>query len=241
MIRPIFWGFVALVFCAAMAGAVRADMLVLADGRVVEGHFVAGSETFIQFRTAGTIQSYPLDQVSSILLKPGEDSLSGMASASMPATEPTVLPAGAIMVPSGTRLWIRFNSKISTASEETGDSFNAVLDSDLVVDGKVAAVHGSAVQGQVVEVRGGKKLGSQYLKMKLLNLTIGNQRVPLSTGTFGLERSTGAAPKLTAAELVATSEEAHGADAFAEGKDHVRIPKGTVLIVPLAEPVALYP
>lgn len=242
MIRVSHW-IRAVALCVTLGAAARADMLVLKDGRVVEGRFVAGSESFIQFRTESGIESFPLDLVSSIHLT--SDTLSHSAGASgaalSPASETALLPAGALIVPSGTTLWLRMDSEISSSSEDAGDSFEAKLDSDLVVDGRLAAARGSVVRGQIAEVRGGKKLGAQYLKLKLLNLTVGNRKIPLVTANFGVERSSGDVPKLIGAEQAAPAGSESGPDVFAEDRDHVKIPKGTVFGVPLREPVALYP
>lgn len=245
MIRVSHW-IRAVALCVTLGAAARADMLVLKDGRVVEGRFVAGSESFIQFRTESGIESFPLDIVSSIHLKSdGDTTLSHTAGASGAARSPTsetaLLPAGAVLVPAGTTLWLRFDSEISSSSEDAGDSFDAKLDSDLVADGRLAAARGSVVRGQIAEVRGGKKLGAQYLKVKLLNLTVGNRKIPLVTANFGVERSSGDVPKLIGAEQAAPAGSESDPDMFAEDKDHVRIPKGTVFGVPLREPVALYP
>ena len=226
----------------------RADMLVLTDGRVLEGKFVAGSETFIQFRTAEGLQSIALDQISSLHLKPGADTShaaavvvdSGIPSAQ--AVEPAALAPGAVLVPAGTKLQIRFDKEITTSSHDVGASFQAVLMSDLQAEGQVVAAKGSIVQGRVAEVRGGKKLGTQVLRLSLTSVSLHNQKVPLVTGNFGLERGTGQAPRLVGAEQAAgPGGELLDMQKFADGSDKLKIPKGALLQVPLREPAALFP
>jgi len=226
---------------------VEADMLVLTDGRVLEGQFVAGSESFIQFRTSDGIQSIPIEQISALHLRPAGDSVQAVsvidsAVSPSPAAEPTALAAGAVVVPAGTELRLRFDKEVSTSSHKSGASFQAMLAADLSVQGQVVAAKGSLVQGRVAEVRGGKKLGTQVLKLALTSLSVHNQKVPLITGNFGLERGSGQNPRLVGAEQAAGSNESVlDLEEFVEGSDHVRVPRGAVLQVSLREPVALFP
>lgn len=79
--------------------------------------------------------------------------------ASAPAMEkkPVVTP---IIVPSGTQLTMSLTSELSTKTAKTGDTFDARLVSDLVVDGRRAAPAGAMITGSVTEViSGSKKIG----------------------------------------------------------------------------------
>ena len=243
------------ILLGAMLGATasRADMLVMQDGRIVEGEFVAGSEAFIQFRSEGKIESYPRAEVSAIHLSPvtastsaagvpTTDSLAAVSPASAAAADATpALAAGAVLVPAGTKLVVKFSKTVSSSSHKAGAAVQATLESDVVVNGAVAVAKGSAVTGQVVEARGGKEIGAMYLKLKLTSVAVRNQKVPVITAPFGVEGGQDGKGKVVGAELVAPSGDQNGSPVQLMKDNHARLPEGAVLEVPLKESVALYP
>jgi hypothetical protein len=245
----------------AMGVSSWADMLVLKDGKVIEGDFVAGNEANIQFRSkgAGTIESYPLNQITTITLSPRPEASAGgaiavpvagagvVAATAVPGTSPDV-----VTLPAGTKLMINFPKAVSTASHPKGSSFQVVLEQDLAVEGKMVAPKGTPVYGQVVDARGGKKLGAQFLKLTLTGLSVHNQKVPIVTEGFGVEGGAGGTAKTVgAAALVGAAID--GGEGAAKGAavggaisllapgSHVQFPAGTILEVPLKEAVAVIP
>lgn len=240
------WSWTVTVCALMWALPARADLLVLKDGRVMEGAFVAGSESFIQFRTGEELLSIPLGEISSLVFKSTGDT---MATAMVPDSTPTMPPVvaapslapGALLVPAGTKLRLRIDKELSS-DQKPGASFQATLEEDLMVEGKLAAAKGSKVLGRIAEVRGGKKLGTQFLKLSLLSLSVHNQKVPLVTENFGPERATGQPPRLVGAEQATGSDGSKfELEQFADGQNHLKVPQGTVLVVALRESVALFP
>jgi hypothetical protein len=238
-----------IILLGAMLGATasRADMLVMQDGRIVEGEFVAGSEAFIQFRSEGKIESYPRAEVSAIHLSPlpasasaagvpTNDSLAAVSPAA--ADVAPALAAGAVLVPAGTKLVVKFSKTVSSSSHKAGASVQATLESDVVVNGAVAVAKGSAVTGQVVEARGGKQIGAMYLKLKLTSVAVRNQKVPIVTSAFGVEGGADGKGKVVGADFVTVPDEKKTP---LLKDNHAQLPAGTVLEVPLKESVALYP
>lgn len=257
---------VAILTCVAVVASVsQADMLVLKDGRTVQGDFVAGSDAFIQFKADGKIESYPLYQITTMTLAPRPEPAPQAAPAGAVAVPvaagaavgttvaSTSAPAsGAVTVPAGTKLMINFPKAVSTASYPKGAAFQVVLEQDLAVNGVVAAPKGTPVYGQVVDSRGGKKIGAQYLKLTLTGLSIHNQKVPIVTETFGVEGGAGGTAKTVGAaalvgaaidggEGAAKGAAVGGALALMTPGSHVQFPAGTMLEVPLKEAVAVIP
>ena len=59
----------------------------------------------------------------------------------------------ALTIPAGTPIGIRLQSSISSASANSGDHFDAVIDEDVVVDGHVVIPKGANATGRVLPQR----------------------------------------------------------------------------------------
>jgi hypothetical protein len=66
-------------------------------------------------------------------------------------------------VPSGTVLKVEMVDSVSSANSKPGESFQAVVTEDILVDSQVAIPAGSAVSGRIVNARGLKKIGGRAL------------------------------------------------------------------------------
>ena len=70
-------------------------------------------------------------------------------------------PPPPVTVPAGTQVSVKLNSGYSTKTTAVGETVNAELASDLVVDGRVVARAGAPISGAVAEVTSGsKKIGA---------------------------------------------------------------------------------
>jgi len=91
-------------------------------------------------------------------------------------------------VPSGTNIQVRLQDSLSTGVNQTGDTFRAILDQDLVVDGKTIAARGSILQGKLSNVvRPGRVEGRAAMSMQLTSLAIDSQTYPIQTGILAFE------------------------------------------------------
>jgi len=178
-----------------------------------------------------------------------------VTSAAAPAVAAAVAAApltGPVEVPAGTKLMINFVKPVSTASHPKGSTFEVVLEQNLVVSGQVAAAKGTPVYGQVLEARGGKKLGAQYLSLTLTGLSINDAKVPITTEGFGVEGGRGETAKTVGAGALvgaaidggsgaATGAAIAGAVVLLAPGAHVQFPAGTILEVPLKAAVTIAP
>lgn len=81
------------------------------------------------------------------------------ATAATTAPKPAA-PKPPIVVPAGTQLAVELTTPVSTKTAQVGDRVEGRLSSDLVVDGRRAAVAGAAVHGSVTQVvSGSRKIG----------------------------------------------------------------------------------
>ncbi len=97
-----------------------------------------------------------------------------------------------VMLPTGMEIVVRLSNTLSTNRNLAGDTFEAVLDKPLVVDGLVLADKGSLVEGRVLEVeKAGRVKGVSKLVIDLARLhTNDGQAIDIITHPLGDEAET---------------------------------------------------
>jgi hypothetical protein len=97
--------------------------------------------------------------------------------------------ASAQTAPAGTRIIVRTDSQITSASAHVGQSFNANLVRDLVVDGKTIANAGAPAKGKVTFAKSSGRLHAPgQVTIRLTSIHLANGRtLPLSTSGFHAE------------------------------------------------------
>src|SRR5215469_3649601 len=96
------------------------------------------------------------------------------------------LLATAQTVPAGTRITVRTDSQINSATAHVGQSFHANLVKDLVVDGKTIAKAGAPAKGKVTYAKSSGRLhapGQVTIRLTSLQLEDG-KTLTLSTSGF---------------------------------------------------------
>ena len=102
------------------------------------------------------------------------------------ATEPAVPKT--FTLPQGTVLTVRLNESVSSKSNHTGDTFTAVIEEPVEVDGKVAVPKGSSASGTVTEAKArGKIKGSATLRLVLDSITIKDKEYDIRTTAVARE------------------------------------------------------
>jgi len=87
-----------------------------------------------------------------------------------------------IEVPAGTALMVRLQNTISSASARSGESFEAVVDDPVVVDGQTVVPRGAAVVGKVTMARHSGRLHHPgELGLTLVSVDVGGKALPLET------------------------------------------------------------
>ncbi len=102
--------------------------------------------------------------------------------------DPVAKPAPArvpetVIIPAGTSISIRMGSTLSTEKNVTGDTFEATLDTPLVVNDIVLAERGAKVDGKVAEVdRSGRVKGVAKMMLELTRIQLSDgQQITLRT------------------------------------------------------------
>lgn len=94
--------------------------------------------------------------------------------------------ASAQTVPAGTRITVRTDSQINSATARTGQSFHANLVRDLVLDGKTIANAGAPVKGKVTYAKSSGRLHAPgQVSIRLTSIQLANGKtLPVSTSGF---------------------------------------------------------
>ena len=88
----------------------------------------------------------------------------------------------------GTPIYVRLQQDISSSTAEAGQSFSAVLDEPLMINGRTVAPEGAAVSGRVVAARkSGHLHNAGYLRVTLCSLTVNGKEVPVQTSSVFVE------------------------------------------------------
>ncbi len=164
-----------------------ADTLEMKDGRVIQGKYMGGTRLNIRFLVDGQVQLYPVADVLALTF--GTTTGAAAAPARQPAPPPAVTGSRSspdeVTVPAGTRLLVRMIDSVDSDTNKVGDRFRASLETDLAVDGTVAAPKGADVYGRLVEAKeAGRIAGKSQLKLELTDIRIAQRLQPIVTGDY---------------------------------------------------------
>ncbi|HLB87408.1 MAG TPA: hypothetical protein VJK29_07125 [Terriglobales bacterium] len=99
-----------------------------------------------------------------------------------------ISPTGSLMpaaIPAGTPITIRLQSAVSSAASHAGDSFEAVLDEPIIVQGQTVAPRGTAVTGKVVDAKASGRLQDPgYLRLTLTDISVNGKSLPMQTSSI---------------------------------------------------------
>lgn len=92
-----------------------------------------------------------------------------------------------LIIPAGTPLTVRLQSEVSSASAQSGETFDAVLDEPVVVKGETVIPRGANVVGRVVAAnKGGRLHKPAYLRITLASVTLHGKNVSVDTSSISL-------------------------------------------------------
>ena len=166
-------------------------------------------------------------------------------------TPTTTTEVSGVTIPAGTKLMINISKPISTAANPAGSSFSEILEVDFVYDGKVIAPKGSAIYGRIDECRGGRVLGGSKLTFEFTGIMVNNQLTEIVTEPIGVEGGKGNTAKMVGAGALIGGAFGGGSGSgtgaliagglavLSSGKNHIQIPAGTLVEVPLKVPLVI--
>jgi hypothetical protein len=174
-----------------LAVSASADSLQLKDGSVVQGKFLDGNQTYINFIVDNKTEQYSIDRIISITFTGDRAAPSAQAPATpAPASMTPATDSKTVTVPAGTTLMVRMIDSVDSDKNHVGDRFRASLEQDLNVDGVVVAPRGADVYGRLSEAKeAGRIQGKSQLKLELTDLLINNKLQPIMTGDYDVSGS----------------------------------------------------
>jgi hypothetical protein len=99
-----------------------------------------------------------------------------------------ISPTGSLLpaeIPAGTPITIRLQSALSSESSQSGDSFEAVVEEPIVIQGQTVAQRGALVTGRVVAAKASGRLEDPgYLRLTLATISLNGKSLPLQTSSI---------------------------------------------------------
>jgi hypothetical protein len=165
---------------------VGADMLRTKTGRFIEGKFIGGTDTIIQFQTKDGVVEYLIEEILSItFLPPGSPLPPLPKSTPLPQDTPTPIPKPQkITLAPDTRLGVRMLDTLDNGGSRTGDWFEATLDNSVVVNEMVAIPKGTRVRGQVIKSEHANFTSGLVITLREIRLK--QQTIAIDTTNYGL-------------------------------------------------------
>jgi hypothetical protein len=190
-IRSTRW--IAAAMVVAAGASLSADRVRLRSGKVVEGMFLGGDSKAVRVLLEdGQVSEVPIDQAVAVEFsarkptpaattapKPAAPSdakpaVATAGSAPPPPTRAAAPPPKPVTVPSGTTLNVRLTQAIDVDASQAGQSFKAVVDDPVMMNGSIVIPRGASATVQAVQVeQSGKMKGSDKITLKLNSIRFG--------------------------------------------------------------------
>jgi len=153
-----------------------ADTLELTNGKSMQGTFVARENGAVKFETKeGVVVSIDEKDVKNIVF-------AGAAKSTDSATSTVKKSTGSLTAPAGTVVHVRMKDAVNS-KHSAGHKFNAVLEADLVANGKVVAAKGSSVYGVLqASKQAGRIAGKSEMTIAFTGIMVNNQIKPIQSG-----------------------------------------------------------
>ena len=181
----------ALISAIACVG-LRADVVELKNGDVLNGTFQGATATTISFEAFGNVMQLAKSDIASIAFTTPAPGATPPATAAAPApgpaaasaAAPAAAPAAAVTLPSGTLLIVRMVDSVSSKNAP-GASFTTKLEYDLVADGVIVARAGTPFYGKVQSATQARRAtGKSTLDLRLVQMVPHGSPVPITTSSY---------------------------------------------------------
>jgi len=142
---------------------------------------------------------------------------------------------GAVTVPAGTAILVKMQSAVVTGEASKGDSFTAILEKSVVVNGETVFARGTRVHGQViVSVDVGNISGRPAMALHLVEVETETGTVPIKTLSQGFIGTTqGTVNSVIAGKVVGQT----GPGVAVDSSGRVTVKPGALIEFSLLDPV----
>jgi hypothetical protein len=92
------------------------------------------------------------------------------------------------ILPEGTEVQVRLTQALSSSRNKAGESYQAVVDQDVVINGRTVIPKGTAVTGRLIEVKGsGRVRGRAKMSINLASISLNSRSLAIETNTLSFE------------------------------------------------------
>jgi hypothetical protein len=188
------------ILVAGGAAALQADTVKLRSGKIIEGMFIgADSRSIRVLMDSGQVSEIAMSEAVSVEFSPRKpEAKPAPASAPPPAAAASApapaapaasaakpaqpKPRPAVTVPAGTLVNVRLTAGIDVDASRSGQTFKAVVDDPVTVDGALVIPRGATAILQAVNVQqSGTMKGSDKITLKLNAVSFGGMVHQLSS------------------------------------------------------------
>jgi hypothetical protein len=174
----------------AASSHVRADVLELKNGTILNGKYVGGSAGTVRFEALGSMQVLATSDIIALTF-----TITGSAVAAPATTTPApaqAAPAAAapapgpqsVTLPAGTLMLVRMKDSISSKNS-AGTPFTTKIEYDLVVNGTKVVPAGTVIYGKVLSSTQARRArGQSTLDLRLTQIAVGGTPVTIATSSF---------------------------------------------------------
>jgi hypothetical protein len=164
--------------------SIRADVLELKSGSILNGKYAGGSAGTVRFETEAGLQVIETGQIIALTFT---SSGGGAAPQSQPVAEskpPVVAQPKTVTLPAGTMLLVRMTDNISSRNN-AGTTFTTTLEYDLPSGDGVALKGGTKIYGKVQSsTQARRAIGRSTLDIRLTQLIIDGKPAQIATSSY---------------------------------------------------------
>jgi hypothetical protein len=166
---------------AAAGATLSADRVRLRSGKVIEGMFMGGDSRSVRvLLDSGAVSEVKLEDVATVEFSARKPAVPAPAPKPAPARTPSPAPAAAAparvrtTVPSGTMVNVRLSEAIDVDASRSGQTFRAIVDDPVIVNGNIVIPRGAKAVLQAANVQqSGKMKGSDKITLKMNSIAFG--------------------------------------------------------------------
>lgn len=244
---------VLILILAWACGGVRADVLELKNGEVLNGKYLGGTAATVRFETSAGTQAVETSRIIALTFTApaGATAQTNLTpTANPPATVGATAATNAVTLPAGTTLLVRMVDTVSS-KDSPGTKFTTRLEYDVAAGGAVAVKGGTTIYGQVQSsTQARRAVGKSTLDLRLAQIVVGGQPVPITTSGFqeagpeSIRKAARGAAAGGAIGAIAGGEAGKGAAIGATASllrkgETVTVPPNTLLEFTLTQPVTV--
>ena len=182
-IRRVQW--ITAVLILALGSSLLADRVRLRSGKVITGMFIGGDSKSVRvLLDNGQVSEVPLDETVAVEFSarkpaPPPPPPPPPAAAAQAAPPPKPRP---IQVPAGTKLNVRLVEGIDVDASQTGQTFKAIVDDPVMMNGSILIPRGATAILQAAKVeQSGKMKGSDKISLKMNSIRFGGMAYEVTT------------------------------------------------------------